>query len=103
MDICAFDVEDQIARPHLCKADISTFEVARQCQGKHSCSVHATNEVFRGDPCPEIPNKYLEVVYECRVHEEKCAFDGNINGNKHTHTLTYKHTISFYFCNMAVG
>ncbi|KAJ8027414.1 Rhamnose-binding lectin [Holothuria leucospilota] len=75
MDICSFDMEAELALPHLCKADISTFEVARQCQGKHSCSVHASVEVFRGDPCPDIPNKYLEVVYECREHEEKCAFD----------------------------
>lgn len=78
LDICSFDMEAELALPHLCKADISTFEVARQCQGKHSCSVHASVEVFRGDPCPDIPNKYLEVVYECREHEEKCAFDGEL-------------------------
>ena len=42
-----------------CNAGVSTKVVMYECQGQHSCTLHAKNSAF-GDPCVGI-QKYLEV------------------------------------------
>ena len=46
-----------------CRAKTSLDVVQKNCQGKSSCSVRASNDVF-GDPCVGV-QKYLEVEYKC--------------------------------------
>lgn len=46
-----------------CRAASSFAKVSGVCNGRRSCSVHATNKVF-GDPCPGV-YKYLAVRYTC--------------------------------------
>ncbi|XP_038577644.1 L-rhamnose-binding lectin SML-like [Micropterus salmoides] len=41
-----------------------TSKVAEKCNGKHSCTIKASNSVF-GDPCVGT-YKYLEVAYTCK-------------------------------------
>lgn len=50
--------------------DVSTTRrMNAECNGKHSCSVPATNDFF-GDPCPGT-YKYIEATYRCQCGEEK--------------------------------
>ncbi|KAI8490048.1 hypothetical protein Bbelb_321180 [Branchiostoma belcheri] len=46
-----------------CRSDVSLDVVRAACQGKHHCSVLASNDVF-GDPCPLV-QKYLVISYRC--------------------------------------
>ncbi|XP_070568451.1 L-rhamnose-binding lectin CSL3-like [Ptychodera flava] len=64
-----------------CRADNSLSLVSGQCDGKSTCDVRASNDVF-GDPCWGT-FKYLDVTYECQtskcgakqcVAEEKSGF-----------------------------
>ncbi|XP_072178111.1 L-rhamnose-binding lectin CSL3-like [Diadema setosum] len=50
-------------RTENCTASSSLFHVKISCEGRNSCSVAATNDVF-GDPCVGT-YKYLEVQYDC--------------------------------------
>lgn len=43
-----------------CDAPASASVVARLCLGKSSCNISASNELFGGDPCPQVL-KYLAV------------------------------------------
>ncbi|XP_078588906.1 L-rhamnose-binding lectin CSL3-like [Branchiostoma floridae x Branchiostoma japonicum] len=49
-----------------CRSGSSLYRVRSYCQGRHSCSVRASNGVF-GDPCYGT-FKYLEVKYSCVSH-----------------------------------
>ncbi|CAL8395251.1 unnamed protein product [Arctogadus glacialis] len=46
-----------------CFSTTATSTVAKSCDGKRNCTVHASNSVF-GNPCGGIL-KYLEVAYTC--------------------------------------
>ncbi|XP_071485121.1 L-rhamnose-binding lectin CSL3-like [Diadema antillarum] len=46
-----------------CRASSSLSTVRSRCEGRNSCSVPATNDVF-GDPCVGT-YKYLEVQFDC--------------------------------------
>ncbi|XP_057301474.1 rhamnose-binding lectin-like isoform X2 [Hydractinia symbiolongicarpus] len=50
-------------RTTTCTASSSVGKVAHACNGKHSCSIAASNRVF-GDPCRGV-FKYLIVKYQC--------------------------------------
>ncbi|XP_078575679.1 uncharacterized protein LOC144861581 [Branchiostoma floridae x Branchiostoma japonicum] len=46
-----------------CRSSSSLSAVRHRCQGRRTCSVPASNDVF-GEPCWAVP-KYLEVTYKC--------------------------------------
>eukprot|EP00058_Branchiostoma_floridae_P014957 XP_002600445.1 hypothetical protein BRAFLDRAFT_109205 [Branchiostoma floridae] len=46
-----------------CQSSSSLSAVRHRCQGRRTCSVPASNDVF-GEPCWAVP-KYLEVTYKC--------------------------------------
>jgi len=47
-----------------CKAEGSEDKIKEACDGKASCELHASNDVF-GNPCPVYASKYIEVKYTC--------------------------------------
>ncbi|CAH3142076.1 unnamed protein product, partial [Porites lobata] len=47
-----------------CKAKGSEDKIKRACDGKVSCELHASNDVY-GNPCPVWSSKYIEVKYMC--------------------------------------
>lgn len=50
-----------------CSSKTSLTVVRRACQGKQSCSLHASNRIY-GDPCRGV-YKYLKVDYRCVVRK----------------------------------
>ena len=61
-----------------CECDDSLEVVQRSCNGRQSCAIEASNNVFSGDPCPNT-YKYLEIKYTCingmySVHYRKIYF-----------------------------
>uniref|UniRef100_A0A3P9DNG3 SUEL-type lectin domain-containing protein n=1 Tax=Maylandia zebra TaxID=106582 RepID=A0A3P9DNG3_9CICH len=59
----------QIQNVH-CSSPSSAEYVTNRCNWQNNCTVGASNTVF-GDPCGGT-YKYLEVVYDCQVHNVTC-------------------------------
>ena len=47
----------------MCRTPGAYEVVKRQCEGRETCELSATNDVF-GDACPDA-NKYLDIQYDC--------------------------------------
>ncbi|KAL9985677.1 hypothetical protein ACROYT_G008105 [Oculina patagonica] len=58
-----------------CISIASHTTVRLMCDGKNSCSLHASNDVF-GNPCRLTP-KYLELYWECQ--QSTLSYTGNVS------------------------
>ncbi|RMX49275.1 hypothetical protein pdam_00011226, partial [Pocillopora damicornis] len=47
-----------------CEAKGSEAKIKEACDGKNTCKLHASNDVF-GNPCPTWSSKYIQVKYQC--------------------------------------
>nr|5H4S_A Chain A, L-rhamnose-binding lectin [Toxopneustes pileolus] len=83
-----------------CSASSSLRIINEHCDGRSSCSVHATNDVF-GDPCRGV-YKYLEVDYSCR-RDPDCQRELDCEGNSINMLCPYAETPAIHICYAMYG
>ena len=83
-----------------CEVDVTCL-VKKQCDGQHECNITVDNNLFSGDPCPEL-TKYLYFEYQCtdtsQTFDSVCGRYIRVNHSIYIYTYSAKKRTYIALC-----